>query len=68
MRYIVRSHDAWGSIPVGEFQSQEEAQALLDSLRSDCWFIADGGMKGLSIVESGLEGERTIASFSFQQD
>lgn len=67
MSYIVRSHDAWGSTPVGEFQSQDEAQALLDALRGDRWFIADGGMKGLSIVESTLEGERTIASFSFQQ-
>jgi len=67
MTYIVNTHDAWGTAAVGEFQSLEQAREVFNALRNDRWFIADGGVKGLSIVDSSLEGGRTIERFSFQQ-
>jgi hypothetical protein len=67
MTFIVNSHDAWGTAAVGEFQSLEQARDVFNALRNDRWFIADGGVKGLSIVDCSLEGGRTIESFNFQQ-
>jgi len=67
MTYIVNSHDAWGTAALGEFQSLEQARDVFNALSNDRWFIADGGVKGLSIVDSSPEGGRTIESFSFQQ-
>ena len=67
MTYIVKSHDAWGTAAVGEFPLLEQAREVFNALRNDRWFIADGGVKGLSIVDSSFEGGRTIESFSFQQ-
>jgi len=48
MTYIVKSHDAWGTAAVGEFPLLEQAREVFNALRNDRWFIADGGVKGLS--------------------
>jgi hypothetical protein len=67
MSYIVNSHDAWGTAHVGEFATLEQAREVFTALCSDRWFIADGTVKGLSIVESNAAGGRTIEQFSFAE-
>jgi hypothetical protein len=61
--YSVISHDGWGSTSVGEFETLEEAQALFRALCVDRWFVSDGSVKGVSIVNNA-DGA-TVDSFSF---
>lgn len=72
--YSVVSHDGWGSTSVGEFERLEEAQELFRALCVDRWFLTDGSVKGVSIVEkvcdsgTGLDvstGGKTLESFAF---
>lgn len=63
--YAVISHDGWGSTSVGEFESLEEAQALFRALCVDRWFVSDGSVKGVSIVER-CSGD-TVDSFAFER-
>ena len=65
MPYIVYSHDAWGTANVGEFASLEQAREVFQALGSDRWYLADGSVKGLSIVDNSAAGGRTVESFSF---
>ncbi len=65
MPFIVYSHDAWGTANVGEFTGLEQAREVFNALCNDRWYQADGGVKGLSIVESNAHGERTVERFSF---
>jgi hypothetical protein len=67
MTYLVKSHDAWGTTVAGEFQSLEQAKALFNSLKTDRWFVSDGSIKGLSIVDTSVEGGSTLDQFSFHQ-
>lgn len=60
--YGVISHDGWGTTSVGEFESLEEAQLLFRALCVDTWFVSDGSVKGLSIVERRDGG--TVDSFA----
>jgi len=57
MTYAVISHDAWGSADVGSFASLEQAREVFQALQNDRWFLADGSVRGLSIVQqtSGSE-------------
>ncbi|MEO1002941.1 MAG: hypothetical protein AAFX65_07515 [Cyanobacteria bacterium J06638_7] len=50
-RYGVVSHDGWGNTCVGDFNSLEEARELFGALCSDHWFLTDGSVKGVSIVD-----------------
>jgi hypothetical protein len=63
--FSVVSHDGWGRTSVGEFESLEGAQNLFRALCVDRWFLTDGSVKGLSIVENG--GGRILESFRFQK-
>jgi len=71
MTYSVLSHDAWGSANVGSFPSLEQAREVFQALQNDRWFLADGTVRGLSIVESRSGSEalsaeaRTVERFSF---
>ena len=67
MSFSVYSHDAWGTAHVGEFATLEQAREVFTALCSDRWFLADGTVKGLSIVDSSSSsGEgRTVEQFSF---
>lgn len=73
MIYSVLSHDAWGSANVGSFPSLEQAREVFQALQNDRWFLADGTVRGLSIVETSSEAEaltasvRPVESFSFPQ-
>ena len=66
MSFSVYSHDAWGTAHVGEFATLEQAREVFTVLCSDRWFLADGTVKGLSIVDNSSSGEgRTVEQFSF---
>ena len=71
MAYCVLTHDAWGSTNVGSFPSLEQAREVFQALQKDRWFLADGTVRGLSIVETSSRAEdltadaRTVESFSF---
>jgi hypothetical protein len=73
MTYSVLSHDAWGSANVGSFTSLEQAREVFEALQKDRWFLADGTVRGLSIVETSsgsgalTAAARTVESFSFPQ-
>jgi hypothetical protein len=66
MTYTVISHDAWGSASVGSFTSLEQAREVFQALQNDRWFLADGSVRGLSIVEETAgAAPRTLERFSF---
>ena len=66
MTYTVLSHDAWGSADVGSFASLEQAREVFQALQNDRWFLADGSVRGLSIVEQTTGSEpRTLERLSF---
>ena len=71
MTYSVLTHDAWGSGNVGSFPSLEQAREVFQDLQKDSWFLADGTVRGLSIVETSSGAKaltadaRTVESFSF---
>ena len=73
MIYSVLSHDAWGSANVGSFPTLEQAREVFQTLQKDRWFLADGTVRGLSIVETSSGSEaltaeaRTVESFGFPQ-
>lgn len=61
--FRVISHDGWGNIEVGVFDSLEPAQQLFRTLCSDRWFVTDGTVKGLSL----MAGDTTLETFSFSR-
>lgn len=66
MTYTVISHDAWGSADVGRFASLEQAREVFQALQNDRWFLADGSVRGLSIVQQTSGSEPcTVERFSF---
>ncbi|MBM5806515.1 MAG: hypothetical protein FJ056_02270 [Cyanobacteria bacterium M_surface_10_m2_179] len=66
MSYTIYSHDAWGTANVGTFSSLEEARAVFQTLQNDRWFVADGGVRRLSIVDnSAAPGGSALEGFSF---
>jgi len=66
MTYTVLSHDAWGSADVGSFASLEQAREVFLALQNDRWFLADGSVRGLSIVQQTSGSEPcTVERFSF---
>ena len=67
MTYLVYTHDAWGRTNVGSFPALEQAQEVFDALCVDRWCNTDGTMRGLSLVEEGPGGLRTVATHAFQQ-
>ncbi|MFM7648636.1 MAG: hypothetical protein ACKO50_11340 [Cyanobium sp.] len=50
MTFIIRTHDAWGVVPVGSFESLEEARQAFSSLCQDPWYRQDGSMKALELA------------------
>ncbi len=68
MTYSVISHDAWGSTDVGNFPTLEQAREVFEALQSDRWFVTDGSVRGLSIVERRAGAEATtVERFSFSR-
>ena len=57
MTFSVRTHDAWGVVPVGDFQTLEEARQVFTALCQDPWYKADGSVKGVELVVASEAGE-----------
>jgi hypothetical protein len=67
MTFSIRTHDSWGVVPVGDFQSIEEARQVFADLCQDPWYKADGTVKGMELVVNSEEGEgQRLDWFSFQ--
>jgi hypothetical protein len=60
MPYRIKTHDAWGSTPVGDFPSLEAARQAFSSLCQDPWYRQDGTVKGLELLEiqADSQGQR----------
>jgi hypothetical protein len=67
-RYIIYSHDAWGTTTVGNFETEDTARKVLQDLSKDHWFVMDGGIKKLSLVERGEAFARTLEEWNFAGD
>lgn len=57
MPFTLKTHDAWGTVKVGQFQSLEEARSAFSSLCQDPWYTSDGTVKGIELVEDGDQAE-----------
>lgn len=55
--YSIRTHDAWGSVPVGAFNSLEEARQAFRALCDDPWYRQDGTVRGVELLESDATGQ-----------
>ena len=38
MTFSIRTHDSWGVVPVGDFQTLEEARQVFTALCHDPWY------------------------------
>ena len=67
MTFSIRTHDSWGVVPVGDFQSIEEARQVFADLCQDPWYKADGTVKGVELVQDAEGGAALrLAWFAFQ--
>lgn len=67
MTFSIRTHDSWGVVPVGDFQTLEEARQVFTALCHDPWYKADGTVKGVELVRSSPAGNgERLEWFSFQ--
>ena len=41
MTFRIKTHDAWGSTPVGDFPSLEAARQAFSSIYQDPWYQQD---------------------------
>lgn len=57
MTYTIFTHDAWGQVPVGSFDSLEAARAAFRDLCQDPWYRNDGGVKGLELCDTTTPGQ-----------
>jgi hypothetical protein len=54
-------------VPVGDFQTLEEARQVFTALCHDPWYKADGTVKGVELVRSSPAGNgERLEWFSFQ--
>lgn len=51
MSFSINTHDAWGTVKVGDFQTLDEARKAFAELCQDPWYAQDGGVKGLELVQ-----------------
>ena len=57
MTFSIRTHDSWGVVLVGDFQSIEEARQVFADLCQDPWYRSDGTVKGVELVQASPAGE-----------
>lgn len=67
MTFTIQTHDSWGIVKVGSFQSLAEARRVFSTLCEDPWYKNDGMVKGVELVEDCEQGEALrIAWFAFK--
>ncbi|MFM8524944.1 MAG: hypothetical protein ACKOCM_04915 [Cyanobacteriota bacterium] len=67
MRYRIDTHDSWGRVKVGEFQTLEEARHSYAQICQDPWYRSDGTVLGVELLEDNGSGmQQRLDWFSFQ--
>ena len=56
MTFAVNTHDSWGIVQVGNYQSLEEAKKVFSSICEDPWYKSDGSVKGVELVQGADSG------------
>ena len=56
MTFAVNTHDSWGIVKVGDYQSLEEARKVFASICQDPWYKNDGTVKGVELVQGADVG------------
>jgi hypothetical protein len=65
MSYAVNTHDSWGILQVGNYQSLEEAKQVFASICEDPWYKSDGTAKGVELVDNAGASQR-LKWFAFR--
>lgn len=65
MTYAVNTHDSWGILQVGNYQSLEEAKHVFASICEDPWYKSDGTVKGVELVDNAGASQR-LEWFAFR--
>jgi hypothetical protein len=65
MSYAVNTHDSWGILQVGNYQSLEEAKQVFASICEDPWYKSDGTVKGVELVDNAGASQR-LEWFAFR--
>jgi hypothetical protein len=51
MTFTIYTHDSWGLVTVGSYQSLEQAREVFAALCNDPWYRDDGTVKGVELVQ-----------------
>jgi hypothetical protein len=51
MTFKLLTHDAWGVVNAGAFDTLEEAREAFRSICADPWYRSDGTVKGVELVQ-----------------
>jgi len=51
MTCAINTHDAWGVVMIGNYQSLEDARKVFSSICEDPWYKSDGTVKGVELVQ-----------------
>lgn len=65
MTFDINTHDSWGIVTVGSYQSLEEARQVFSSICEDPWYKNDGTVKGVELVDNAGASQR-LAWFAFR--
>lgn len=65
MTFLIRTHDAWGIVDVGQFDSLDQARRVFSALCQDPWYRDDGTVKGIELLEQTQGSSRQLDWFSF---
>ena len=58
MSFDINTHDSWGVVNVGNFQTIEEARKVFASICEDPWYKSDGTVKGVELVDNAGASQR----------
>jgi len=65
MPFTINTHDAWGTVQVGAFQTLEGAREVFSSLCRDPWYRLDGGIRALELVAHSHGETERLEWFAF---
>lgn len=57
MTFTIYTHDSWGIVPVGNFESLEEARRAFSDLCNDPWYRDDGTVQGVELVQTSAAND-----------
>ena len=65
--YAINTHDSWGIVQIGNFQSLEEARKIFSSICEDPWCKIDGTVNGVELVQDADAGAgKVVEWFAFR--